>query len=142
MKRSIKDLLKDKRGGSYIDVVILVMIFSLALACILQTIPGIVYKFRLGAFATQVSKIISVEGCYTHEVRNKIEQYRENGKLGEVQISLDGTEYISGTDRIQLNDQIVIHVTADYDLGFFNFGSFKVTFHDKALARSDVYWKD
>ena len=142
MKKSIKNVLCNNRGEAYIDVVIMVMISCLVLACIVQVIPGIVYKFQLGSFATNVSRIISVEGCYTQEVRNTIEEYRESGKLGDVLITLDGTEFISGTDRIQLNDQIVVHVTADYDLGFFSFGSFKVTFYNKALARSEVYWKD
>lgn len=142
MKKSIKDVLRNNRGGAYIDVVIMIMVSSMVLACIVQFIPGIVYKYQLGSFATNISRIISVEGCYTQEVKNTIEEYRESGKLGDVLITLDGTQFISGTDRIQLNDQIVVHVTADYDLGFFDFGSFKVTFHNKALARSEVYWKD
>jgi hypothetical protein len=142
MRFAIKHVLRDRRGGAYIDVVIGVMISCLVLACIIQVVPGVIYKFQLGSFATGISRIISVEGCYTNDVNNTIEQYRQSSELGDVIISLDGTEFISGTDRIQLNSQIVVNVTSDYDLGFFNFGSFKVTFQNKALARSEVYWKD
>lgn len=118
MKKSIKDVLRCNRGGAYIDVVIMIMVFSLVLACVVQVIPGIIYKYQLGSFATNISRIISVEGCYTQEVRNSIEEYRESGKLGNVLITLEGTEFITGSDRIQLNDQIVVHVRAEYDLGF------------------------
>jgi hypothetical protein len=142
MNNAVKRLLCDKKGGSYIDIIIGCMVAVLFLALVSQVMPVIIYKNQLGSFATNVSRIVSVEGCYSQDVINEIQEYKERIGIGEVNISLEGTQFISGTQKIQLNGIIEVTLSSNYELGIGNFGSFPVTLTNKAQARSEIYWKD
>ena len=141
-KQKLRNLLKDKSGATYIEMAVGIIIFTLTAAFLVEFIPVLILKNQLNTYATNVSRILSVEGQYNEEVREKIEEYRNVSEIGDVHLSLDGTVFISGTDKIQLNDRIVVTVNAEYDLGFFTFGSFKIPLTNEAVARSEVYWKD
>lgn len=142
MGNEIRRLLRDKGGGSYIDIIIGCMVAVLFLALISKVMPVIIYKNQLGSFATGVSRIISVEGCYSQEVMNEIQVYRERVGIGPVNISLEGTQFISGSSKVQLNGIIEVTISSNYNLGIGSFGSFPVTLKNKAQARSEIYWKD
>jgi hypothetical protein len=43
--------------------------------------------------------------------------------------------------NIQLNNEVTVTLTLQYDIGFFNFGSFPITLTSKATGKSEVYWK-
>jgi len=139
--QKLKCIVKDKSGSSYLEMVIGVLVFSLALAFIIKAVPVLILKNQLNTFAGNISRIISVEGIYNSTVQDKIEEYRIATEIGEVTVSLDGTNFISGTEKIQLNDLIVVTVTTEYDMGFSNFGSFPITLSNTAKARSEAYWK-
>lgn len=139
--KQIKRKLKDRSGSTYIDLVIGFFIACICIAIIIQVIPALVLKNQLNTYATDISRIISVEGCYDNSVKEIIERYKTVNDIHDINISLEGTEYMTGTEKIQLNDPITVTVSKDYDLGFFNFGSFKITLTNKAIARSEVYWK-
>ena len=49
--------------------------------------------------------------------------------------------YISGTNRVQLGNEITVTLTQEVDIGFFTFGSFSITLTSKATGKSEVYWK-
>lgn len=140
MKRFLK-IIKNKDGTSYIDTIILIFVIAMILALFIKVIPVFILKSNLNTFATNISKIISVEGRYDTEVKNKIKEYQNANHLDDVVINMDETVFINGTDKIQLNDKIVVKVQLKYDLGFFQFGKFEVTLNNKAIERSDVYWK-
>ena len=132
---------REQKGSSYIDVIIGFFVAVMVLAMIMQVMPVIIMKSELGNLATAASRIISIEGQYSTDVQGKIDAYRVSHGMEEVTISLNGTEFIPSTEKIQLNDLIVVNVQAGCDLGFFTFGSFPVTLNNKAEARSEVYWK-
>jgi hypothetical protein len=140
MKNIVKKL-GERKGSSYIDVIIGFFVAVMVIAMIMQFIPVIILKTELNNLASAASRIISIEGQYNTEVQNKIEAYRISHDMEEVTIALTDTEFIPSTDKIQLNDLIVVNIQASCDLGFFTFGSFPVTLHNKAEARSEVYWK-
>lgn len=140
MKRFLK-IIKNKDGTSYIDTIILIFVIAMILALFIKVIPVFILKSNLNTFATNISKIISVEGRYDTEVKNKIKEYQNANHMDDVVINMDETVFINGTDKIQLNDKIVVKVQLKYDLGFFQFCKFEVTLNNKAIERSDVYWK-
>ncbi|BCN29535.1 DUF4320 family protein [Anaeromicropila herbilytica] len=142
MKNKISKLLKEKNGSTYIDIVVGFLIGCIVIALIIQVVPALVKKNQLNTFATNVSRIISVEGIYNDDVKRKIEEYRKSSEVGNVTVSLDGTEFIENTNKIQLSDPIEVTVTSDYDIALFSFGGFTIPIKNKAETRSEVYWKE
>lgn len=140
-KCKLKKFIKDKSGSAYIEMVIGILVFTLAVAFIVKFVPVLILKNQLNSFTTSVSRIISVEGSYDSTVEGIVEELRQKSEIGAVTISTSGTSFISGTKKIQLNGTINITVTTQYDIGFFTFGSFPITVNSKAQARSEVYWK-
>lgn len=140
-KSKFKKIMKDKAGSTYIEMVIGILVFTLAVAFVVKFVPVMILKNQLNSFTTSVSRIISVEGSYDSTVEEIVEELRQTSEIGAVTISTSGTSFISGTKKIQLNGTIIISVTTKYDIGFFTFGSFPITVNSKAQARSEVYWK-
>ncbi len=140
-KNKLIRVLKDRSGATYIEMVIGILIFVLAIVFAIKFLPVLILKNQLNTFATQVSKIVSVEGCYDSNVQEMIEELRVKSEIGNVTIAMDGTDFISGTKKIQLDNEIDIKVTTQYDIGIFTFGSFPITVKSVAQARSDAYWK-
>lgn len=134
--------LREKSGAAYIEMAFGLLVFVLTLAFIVQFIPVLILKNQLNTYANNVSRILSVEGENSAAVKEKIADYKSVSEIGVVNLSLEGTVFIPGTEKIQLNDLIVVTVTTEYDIGFFNLGSFKVPLKNKAMARSEVYWKN
>ncbi|WOO35776.1 DUF4320 family protein [Anaerocolumna sp. AGMB13020] len=141
-KNKISKILKDKSGAAtYLEMVVTILIVAIVVVFIVKVVPVLVLKNQLNTFATSVSRIISVEGRYDNTVREAIEELRQKSEVGNVTITLDGSDFISGGEKIQLNDIIQVNVTTQYDLGFFTFGSFPITLKNTAQSRSEVYWK-
>lgn len=133
--------LKERRGNGYIDVVVIIIIISISLMLILKLFPVFVMKNKMDNYASGVSRILSVEGNYDTYVENKIEEYSEKTDIGKLELDLEETSFIPGTKRIQLNEQIVVKVTATYDMSFWQFTSIPITLHAKSISQSEVYWK-
>lgn len=137
MKRKLKE-----QDGSMLETVAGFFIACLLVMLILQCITALMYRSRLGTFADNVSKIISIEGKYDDDVKQTIEDYKTESSLGNILVSLEGTEFLSGTNKIQLNDQIKVTVTGQIDISFFTFTDLKINVKNKSVARSEVYWKN
>ena len=140
--KKIRKLLKEKDGAAMLESVAGFLIVCILLVLILNVITALMYYSRLGTFADNVSKMISVEGKYDAAVKSKIDAYKAESSLGTVTVSLAGTEYMSGTNKVQLNDQIKVTVKGKTDISFLTFTGFKIEIANKAVSRSEVYWKN
>lgn len=132
---------RDRKGATYLEVAIGILVIVMLISFVLKFLPVLILKNQLNTFATNVSRMLSVEGQYDSAVESKIEEYRKKSEVGEVVISFAGTEFMSGGKKVQLNDLIVVTVTTQYDIGFAGLGSFPITLKNTANARSEVYWK-
>lgn len=140
--RKIVKKIKESKGAGMLEVIAGFFIGCVVIAILLNTASAIIYISRIGTFADQVSKIVSVEGKYDSEVKELIVEYQADSDLQTVEISVDGTNFKNGSNKIQLNDKIVITVTSKYNIGFLTIGSFPIPIKNKAVARSEVYWKE
>ncbi|SES65312.1 DUF4320 family protein [[Clostridium] polysaccharolyticum] len=140
MKEIIRKL-KEKDGSAFIEICIGVLVFAMILTIILQTISVLVYKYRLGTVADKISEVVAAEGAYDSTVQSVIGKYMEANNVKDASVSLAGTEFMPGKNRIQLNDKIVVTVTTKYSIGFS--ANVKVTINLKNVSqtRSGVYWK-
>lgn len=132
--------LKEQKGSVFLEALGGFFIACLVLILIVNVVTALFYVSRLGTFSDNVSKIVSREGKYDSSVQNMITEYQEESKLGNISISLDGTEFMPGK-KIQLNDKVQVKVSGSMDISFFVFTDFKIPLSNKSISRSEVYWK-
>lgn len=140
MKKFVK-VVKENDGAAMIEVCIGVFVFAIILTIILQTVSVLVYKYRLGTVSDKIAEVIAVEGAYDSDVQDIIKKYLESNNLKSASVSLDGTEFMPGKNKIQLNDCIVVTVTTKYSIGFSSNAKVTIDLKNVSQARSDVYWK-
>ncbi|MCG8540163.1 MAG: DUF4320 family protein [Clostridia bacterium] len=131
-------LLKSKSGEGYIDVIIVVLSSMLVVALAVQVFPVFIAKSQLNTFADEIIRQAEISGRIGSDVRNKIEDMKEQTGLNP-SISWSAS-YVSGS-KIQLNGEINVILNQNLDIGFFSFGSFPIELTSKAKGRSEVYWK-
>ncbi|MBR3771127.1 MAG: DUF4320 family protein [Clostridium sp.] len=136
----MKKKMIENKGAMYIETLGGFFIACIVLILMVNVVTALVYIGRLGTFSENVSKIVSREGIYNSSVEAKIEEYREESSLGNLNISLDGTEFMPGTKKIQMNDRIQVTVSGTVDVSFFVF-TFKIPVENKDISRSEVYWR-
>ena len=128
-------ILKSKQGEGYIDVAILVLCAMLVIALAVRVFPAYIIKQQVDTFATELVREAEIAGRVGSETSNRELLLREKtGITPEVKWSKIG--------RIQLNEEIIITVTFETNIGLFGgFGSFPVTLRADAAGKSEVYWK-
>lgn len=135
----MKKLLKCKRGEGYIDTVVIVIAVMLVIAFAVKVFPVFIAKNQLNNYANEIIRTAEISGRVGTEVNAKVEELK--GETGINPMNLWKVNYISGTNKIQLNDEITVTVSSTVDIGFFSFGSFPIELEAKATGRSEVYWK-
>ncbi|OSA94597.1 UNVERIFIED_ORG: hypothetical protein B2H93_08035 [Clostridium botulinum] len=132
-------LLKEKKGEGYIDTVVIVIAAIMVISFAVKVFPIFVVKNQLNNYANEVMRTAEISGGIGTEVSVKEESLKEQTGINPT-ISWQA-DYISGTNKVQLNDEITVIVTKTVDIGFFSFGSFPIELKSKATGRSEVYWK-
>lgn len=132
MKSIIKKL-KEKKGESYIDTVVMVLIGMTVLALVVNVLPVFILKIELNSFANEIMREAEIEGGYNNRVKAIEEKYKAN--LGDVNIVW------STKNKVDLGEEIEVEVSKYYDIGFYSFGEFNIQVNGKAIGKSEVYWK-
>lgn len=141
MRTRRKKLNLNNEGSAMIEICIGVLVFAILLTIALQTIAVLVYKFQMGTVSDKVAEVIAAEGCYDDDVKKVVEQYLSTTNIKNATISLNGTKYIGNTNRIQLNNEIVVTITATYEIGFNSAANVSIDLKNISQTRSGVYWK-
>lgn len=131
----LKRVLKDKCGEGYIDVAVMVFCVFLVLALSMKLLPVFIAKQQLDTYATELCREAEISGRVGTETDRRAAVLTERTGL---------TPNIEWSDsgRIQLNEEVTVRLTYQYDLGLFgSFGSFPVTLRAEASGKSEVYWK-
>ncbi|KAB3537889.1 DUF4320 family protein [Alkaliphilus pronyensis] len=129
------NILKNKKGEGYIDIVIVVFVVMLMIALTTSVLPIFIKKAKLDTFADEVVRYAEIEGRIGTQTKVKINQMKND-------TGLNPTAKWSTTGTIQLNNEFSLELTLETDIGFFSFGSFPIILTSKATGRSEVYWKD
>jgi len=128
-------ILKSKQGEGYIDIAILVLCAMLVIALAVRVFPAYIIKQQVDTFATELVREAEIAGRVGSETTNRELLLRE--KTG-----ITPTVKWSKIGRIQLNEEIIVTVTFETNIGLFGgFGSFPVTLRADAAGKSEVYWK-
>ena len=135
----MKKILKCKRGEGYIDTVVIVISAMLVIAFAVKVFPVFIVKNQLNNYANEILREAEISGRMGSEVAERNLKLKEQTGI-EPKIVWEA-DYISGTNKVQLNDDITVTITKTVDIGFFSFGSFPIELKSKATGRSEVYWK-
>lgn len=131
----LKQVLKDKCGEGYIDVVVMVLCVFLVLALSMKLLPVFITKQQLDTFATELCREAEISGRVGTETSRRAAVLTERTGLSP------NIEW-SDNGRIHLNEEVTVRLMYRYDLGLFgSFGSFPVTLRAEASGKSEVYWK-
>lgn len=129
------NILKNKKGEGYIDIVIVVFVVMLMIALATSVLPIFIKKAKLDTFTDEVVRYAEIEGRIGTQTKAKINQMKND-------TGLNLTAEWSTSGKIQLNNEFSLELTLETDIGFFSFGSFPIILTSKATGRSEVYWKD
>jgi len=127
-------LLQSRRGEGYVDVIVVVLVIMLFVALAVHVFPVFIAKNQLDTFAAELVREAEIAGRIGSETTARANQLKEN-------LGIDPAISWSRTGNIQINTEVTLTLTLQYDIGFFNFGSFPVTLTSKATGKSEVYWK-
>lgn len=135
----MKKILKSKSGEGYIDTIVIVLATMFVIALAVRVFPVFIAKNQLNTYANEIMRTAEISGIIGTETNARAYELKEQIGI-EPSISWEAN-YIGGTKKIQLNDEITVTVKQVVDIGFFSFGSFPIELTSKATGRSEVYWK-
>lgn len=136
---NVKQKLKEKRA-SFIESSVGILVACFFLVLIIQVLSVLIYRYQMGTLSDKIAEIVSASGKYDSQVQELVADYLGDTSLKNATVSLEGTEYIGSSNRIQLNSQIKVTITATYNIGF-GFAEFSIPLRNVSKSRSDVYWK-
>ena len=130
----MKKLINSRRAEGYLDVIVIVLVIILCIALAVKVFPVFIAKNQLDTFAAELVREAEISGRIGSETSAKANQLKEN-------LGIDPIISWSRIGNIQLNQEVTVTLTLQYDIGFFNFGSFPITLRSKSTGKSEVYWK-
>lgn len=133
--KSVKKIMKDRRGEGYIDVAVIVFCVMLVIALGVRIFPVFITKIQLDNFADELVREAEISGRVGSETTAR-------QRVLEEKTGLYPAVYWSSSGNIQLNEEVTVTVTLQKDIGLFGrLGSFPVTIRARASGKSEVYWK-
>jgi len=129
--------LKEKKGDGYIDVAVFILVVVLVLAAIVKIVPAFIIKNQLNHFAEETLRQAQIQG----EIEIDYTEIADDLGISPEEVKWEA-DTLSGTNKVQLDQEIVIEAKQKYDIGNFGpFGSFSIDLIGKASGKSEVYWK-
>lgn len=89
----MKHIIKDKRGGIYLEAAFVIMVLMWLIAIMTAIIPIFAQINRINTYANHVARILSVEGGLTAEAEYRISEYQSNMGLEDVGIDYSNTDF-------------------------------------------------
>lgn len=129
--------LLNKKGETYIDVAITVMIIAFVLVFSVNMVSLVALNQNMKTMSDQIIDYATLKG--TTDIDEYINDLREKTGI-DFSYSFSGTSYHSG-QKVQLGDRIECRLT--YSVSIMGFGEavFPVTIHASSSGISQVYWK-
>ena len=127
----------NKKGETYIDVAITVMIVAFVLVFAVNMVSLVALNQNMKTMADQIADYATVQG--TTDVGSFINDLRDKTGI-DFSYSFSGTDYHTG-QKVQLGDVIEVRLTYRVSLLGFGESVFPVTINASASGISQVYWK-
>lgn len=127
----------NKKGETYIDVAITVMIVAFVLVFSVNMVSLVALNQNVKTIADQIIDYATLKG--TTDVDEYINGLKEKTGI-DFSYSFSGTEYLSG-EKVQLGDVIECRITYQANILGFGDAVFPITINASSSGISQVYWK-
>ena len=137
--KKIGNILKSNRGdASFLSVLVAAFWLIVALLFLLQIAAVFKAHSDLSNAADKLMRSAELSG--RTDLNAQIESLREDTELNFF-VSCEGTEYLSGTQRVQLNSDIKLHLSASHEMKLYNFPVYEITLNVRRSGTSEFYYK-
>ena len=131
-------MLKNKKGETYIDVAITVMIVAFVLVFAVSVVSLVALNQNIKTAADQLTDYAAMNGTIS------VDDYAQSlkDKFGvDFSYSFAGSRTLDSSGHVQLGEEIVCTLT--YRLNIIGFDGFiqPVTIHASSSGLSQIYWK-
>jgi hypothetical protein len=127
----------NRKGETYVDVAVLIMIVAFVLIFSVNIISVVVLAQNLKTMADQIADYATAQG--TTDVDSYVSDLKEKSGI-DFDCSFSGTQYLSG-QKVQLGDEIEVRLTHRVSILGFGNSIFPVTIRAASGGISQVYWK-
>lgn len=127
----------NRKGETYVDVAVLIMIVAFVLIFSVNMISVVVLAQNLKTMADQIADYATAQG--TTDVDSYVSALKEKSGI-DFDCSFSGTQYLSG-QKVQLGDEIEVRLTHRVSILGFGNSIFPVTIRAASGGISQVYWK-
>ena len=127
----------NRKGETYVDVAVLIMIVAFVLIFSVNMISVVVLAQNLKTMADQIADYATAQG--TTDVDSYVSDLKEKSGI-DFDCSFSGTQYLSG-QKVQLGDEIEVRLTHRVSILGFGNSIFPVTIRAASGGVSQVYWK-
>ena len=127
----------NRKGETYVDVAVLIMIVAFVLIFSVNMISVVVLAQNLKTMADQIADYATAQG--TTDVDSYVSDLKEKSGI-DFACSFSGTQYLSG-QKVQLGDEIEVRLTHRVSILGFGNSIFPVTIRASSGGISQVYWK-
>lgn len=127
----------NRKGETYVDVAVLIMIVAFVLIFSVNMISVVVLAQNLKTMADQIADYATAQG--TTDVDSYVSDLKEKSGI-DFACSFSGTQYLSG-QKVQLGDEIEVRLTHRVSILGFGNSIFPVTIRAASGGISQVYWK-
>ena len=136
----IKKLLRSKRGDWGITTVATVFIVLFVHAVIVSVLPVYMQYQKLNSLCVEYTDYIEGEGVINAATETELARMAERYNLTPTRVTYTA-DYISGTNRIQLEGEFVVRFEFDTQFGNGGVPVFPITLSTECFGRSEQYWK-
>jgi hypothetical protein len=127
----------NRKGETYVDVAVLIMIVAFVLIFSVNMISVVVLAQNLKTMADQIADYATAQGAT--DVDSYVSDLKEKSGI-DFDCSFSGTQYLSG-QKVQLGDEIEVRLTHRVSILGFGNSIFSVTIRAASGGISQVYWK-
>lgn len=106
--------LKNEKGNAYVEFLVSLWLLVVVFALGISILSIFSTRYNLENCADTLIKVAETEG--TTDLDVTIEKLKETTGL-DFEVSWTGTEYILGTEKVQLGDVIFLTVTDSHEIG-------------------------
>ena len=132
--------IKNKKAESYIDIVIMILVFAFILVFTMSAVKMAAVRQDLKYMCGELVECASVNGCVGNEVQKRYEELCEEiGFRPDMSFSAEYFDVSSG--KVQLGDTITCTLTYEASLTGFGGELFPLNVTVRVSGLSSIYWK-
>ena len=140
MIKRLLSILRSKKGAAYIDAMIMLLVFCMALSLLLSLAPVYTKYSTQQAVTREIVRYAEQLGRTDGPVNDEFDRLCRAAGIDAATITWEA-QYITGSRKVQLREQLSARVISEIEYGIGGFGKVTLPMPTKSSGRSVYYWK-